>query len=90
MGYWDELDVDDPATPDVEREFATFWRETPKHVVSRGDPPLRPNASLVEGDVVDAVRAMKAGDGPPIMLGVGAELLRDAEPRPAWSTTTGS
>ena len=75
MEYWDTLDLDDPATKDVEREFATFWRQTPKHVVSRGDPPLRANASLVEGDVVDAVRAMKAGDGPPIGLGVGAELL---------------
>lgn len=75
MEYWDELDVDDPATPDVERDFATFWRETPKHVVSRGHPDLRPNASLVEGDVVEVVRAMKAGDGPPIGLGAGAELF---------------
>lgn len=75
MDYWDELDVDDPATPHVEREFATLWRQTPKHVVSRGTPDLRPNASLLEGDVVDAVRAMKAGDGPPIMLGAGADLF---------------
>ena len=42
MDYWDELDLDDPATTDVEREFATFWRETPKRVVSRGRPDLRP------------------------------------------------
>jgi dihydrofolate reductase len=75
MDYWDEVDIDDPATPEVERDFATFWRETPKHVVSRGQPELRPNASPVEGDVVDVVRAMKAGDGPPIMLGAGAELF---------------
>ena len=75
MDYWDELDIDDPATPEVEREFATFWRQTPKHVVSHGHPELRPNATLLEGDVVEAVRAMKAGDGPPIMLGAGAELF---------------
>lgn len=75
MDYWDELDVDDPATPDVEREFAQAWRATPKHVVSRGNPELRPNASLLEGDVVEAVRAMKAGEGPPIMLGAGADLF---------------
>jgi len=75
MGYWDDLDLDDPNVPDVEREFATFWRATPKHVVSRSQPELRPNASLVEGDVVEAVRAMKAGDGPPIMLGAGADLF---------------
>ena len=75
MDYWDQLDLDDPATPEVEREFATFWRETPKHVVSRGNPELGPNASLLEGDVVEAVRAMKAGDGPPIGLGAGADLF---------------
>jgi dihydrofolate reductase len=75
MAYWDELDLDDPAVPDVAREFATYWRATPKHVVSRGQPALRSNATLVEGDVVDAVRAMRAGDGPPIMLGAGADLF---------------
>jgi len=75
MDYWDELNLDDESTSDVEREFATFWRQTPKHVVSRGHPELRLNADLIEGDVVEAVRAMKAGDGPPIMLGAGAELF---------------
>jgi dihydrofolate reductase len=75
MAYWDELDIDDPATSEVEREFATFWRETPKYVVSRGQPELRSNATKLEGDVVEAVRVMKAGDGPPIMLGAGAELF---------------
>ena len=75
MDYWDELDLDDPATTDVEREFATFWRETPKRVVSRGRPDLRPNATLVEGDVVEAVRAMKAGDGPLIAVAGGADLF---------------
>jgi dihydrofolate reductase len=75
MAYWDELDVDDPSTLEIEREFATFWRKTPKHVVSRGLPDLRPNADLIHGDVVEAVRAMKAGDGPPIMLGAGADLF---------------
>lgn len=75
MDYWDELDIDAPTTPDVEREFATFWRETPKHVVSRGKPDLRANAALLDGDVVEAVRAMKAGDGPDIMLGAGADLF---------------
>ncbi len=75
MGYWDELDIDDPATDDVAREFATYWRATPKHVVSRGQPDLRANADILAGDVVGAIRTMKAGDGPPIMLGAGAELF---------------
>jgi dihydrofolate reductase len=75
MGYWDEVNVDDPATSEVEAEFARFWRETPKHVVSHGHPELGPNADLLEGDVVETVRTMKASDGPPIMLGAGADLL---------------
>ena len=58
-GVLDELDLDDPNVSDVEREFATFWRATPKHVVSRGDPPLRANATKLEGDVVETVRRMK-------------------------------
>lgn len=75
MTYWDEVEIDDPATSDVERDFARFWRETPKLVVSRGHPELGPNASVLEGDVVDVVRAMRAGEGPPIGLGAGAELF---------------
>ena len=43
--------------------------------MTRGDPQLGPNATILEGDVVEAVRAMKAGDGPDIGLGAGAELF---------------
>jgi dihydrofolate reductase len=75
MEYWDTVDIDDPDVPEVEREYAEAWRATPKHVVSRGRPALRANASLIEGDVVDAVRRLKDGSGAPIGLGGGAELL---------------
>ena len=75
MEYWDTVDIDDPATPEVEREFARYWRETPKWVVSRGQPALRANATVLEGDVVEAVRALKASDGPALGLGCGADLL---------------
>jgi dihydrofolate reductase len=75
MTYWDEVDLEDPAMPKVEAEFGRFWRDTPKHVVSRGRPPLGPMATLLKGEVTQAVRAMKSGDGPPIMLGAGADLL---------------
>jgi len=74
-GYWDTVDVSDPAMPDVEREFTTYWRETPKWVVSRGRPALGPNATLLEGDVVESVRHLKAGAGSDIHLGCGADLL---------------
>jgi dihydrofolate reductase len=75
MAYWDELDLDDPATGPVEREFAELWRTTPKHVVSRGDPTLRDGASLLRGDVVEAVRRLKDGDGPDIAVGCGSKLF---------------
>ena len=77
MTYWDDVDVDDASDPEVEREFTRFWRQTPKHVVSRGQPTLRQNADLIDGDPIAAVRAMKSGDGPDIMLGTGAEFLAD-------------
>jgi dihydrofolate reductase len=77
MEYWDEIDTTDPDTSDVEREFATFWRETPKHVASRGEPTLRPNATRIEGDVVDYVRRLKSSDGPAIMVGCGADLFAE-------------
>jgi dihydrofolate reductase len=75
MTYWDAVDANDPAVPDVEREFARYWQETPKHIVSRGRPDLGPNADLLEGDAVSGVRRLKEGDGPDIMLGTGAELF---------------
>ena len=73
--YWDVVDVADPAVPAVEREFATFWRETPKHVVSRGRPGLGPRATILEGEVVEAVRRLKEQPGGDILLGCGADLL---------------
>jgi dihydrofolate reductase len=45
--------------------------------VSRGQPTLRPNSDKVEGDVIDYVRRMKAGDGPDIGLGAGADLFAE-------------
>jgi dihydrofolate reductase len=75
MEYWDTLDLDDAAVPDVEREYAEAWRATPKHVVSRGRPLLRGNAELIDGDAVEAVRRLREGDGPPIELGGGADLF---------------
>ena len=75
MEYWDTVDIDDPSTHEIEREFARYWRATPKLVVSRGRPALRANATVLEGDVVEAVRALKATDGPDLDLGCGADLL---------------
>lgn len=56
MRVWD----DDAGWDAEEMRFAAAWRNQPKWVVSHGRPSLGPNASLVEGDLGAAVRALKA------------------------------
>ena len=57
MRYWDE----DRADWDAEdRDFAAAWRRKQKWVVSRSLKSVGPNATLVEGDIQAAIRAMKA------------------------------
>ena len=57
MRYWDD---DQPEWGDDERAFAAAWRRQPKWVVSRSTPPLGPNATLIDGDLAAAIRALKA------------------------------
>jgi dihydrofolate reductase len=57
MRYWEE---DQPDWTDDHRAFAEVWRAMPKWVVSRSDPPLGPNATLLAGDLDDALRDLKA------------------------------
>lgn len=57
MRYWD----DDHPEWDADRHaFAAAWRKQPKWVVSRSLKSVGPNARLVEGDLGNAVRALKA------------------------------
>lgn len=57
MRYWDE---DDPEWTDERREFAAAWRRQPKWVVSRSLKSVGPNAMLVEGDLENTIRRLKA------------------------------
>jgi dihydrofolate reductase len=57
MRYWDE---DHPEWNADQREFAVAWRRQPKWVVSRSLKSVGPNATLVEGDVEEAIRGLKA------------------------------
>ena len=57
MRYWDE---DLPDWDTEERDYAAAWRSQPKWVVSRTLKSLGPNATLVEGDLDNAVRGPKA------------------------------
>ncbi len=57
MRYWDD---DQPGWDVAEHAFAAAWRKQQKWVVSRSSPSLGPNATLLEGDLADSIRALKA------------------------------
>jgi len=57
MRYWDD---EHPEWDDDERAFAAAWRTQPKWVVSRSQPSVGPNATLVGDDLEGAIRALKA------------------------------
>lgn len=57
MRYWDD---DHPDWEPEGAAFAAAWRRQPKWVVSRTLTSVGPNATLVEGDLGDAIRKLKA------------------------------
>lgn len=56
MRYWDD---ERPEWGDDERAFAAAWRRQPKWVVSTTLDAVGPNATLVEGDLAEAIRRIK-------------------------------
>ena len=56
MRYWDE---EHPEWNADERAFAAAWRRQPKWVVSRSSTSVGLNASLVGGDLAQALRKLK-------------------------------
>ena len=72
MRYWDD---DQPEWGAEEREFALAWRRQSKWVVSRSLKSVGPNATLVEGDLGAAIRALKAQHKGTIEVG-GPDLAR--------------
>jgi dihydrofolate reductase len=56
MRYWDD---DQPEWGAEEKAFAAAWRQQPKWVVSRSLKSVGPNATLVDGDLGHAIRALK-------------------------------
>jgi dihydrofolate reductase len=57
MRYWDD---DHAEWGSDERAFAAAWRKQSKWVCSRSFASVGPNATLVEGDLEDAIRKLKA------------------------------
>jgi dihydrofolate reductase len=69
VGFW--LSTPDP------NPFTDLLRDTPKYVATHRPGALpHPNSNRLEGDVLDAIRAVKAeGDGEIVVLGSG-DLVR--------------
>jgi dihydrofolate reductase len=57
MRYWDD---DHPEWSAEEYAFAAAWRNQPKWIVSRSLKWVGPNSKLIEGDLEDAIRQLKA------------------------------
>lgn len=57
MRYWDDNQSEWDAP---EREYAAAWQSKPKWVVSKTLQSVGPNASLIEGDLAEAIRKLKA------------------------------
>lgn len=72
MRYWDD---DQPGWDDAEREFAVAWRKSPKWVVSRTLHSVGPNAKLLQPDLANEVRRLKAEIDGEIEIG-GPNLAR--------------
>ena len=66
MRYWDEEQPDWDAD---DREFAAVWRGQPKLVVSRTLKEVGPNATLIEGELEPAIRALKTEHDGEIFVG---------------------
>jgi dihydrofolate reductase len=56
MRYWEQ---DDPARNEEQQEFAAAWQSRPKWVASRMLKSVGLNATLIEGDIQAAIRALK-------------------------------
>ena len=70
MRYWDE---DKPGWDDTEHDFAQAWRPKPKWVASRSLTSVGPNATLVQGDLIDFATKLKSERDGDIDV-AGAEL----------------
>ncbi len=56
-------------------EFGQKMNRMPKHVASRTLTSTTWNASIIQGDVAEAVRALKAEDGGDLLIGGSGQLV---------------
>jgi dihydrofolate reductase len=70
MRYWDE---EQPDWDEMEQDYAQAWRSKPKWVASRSLTSVGPNATLVQGDLIDFAANLKSERDGDIDV-AGAEL----------------
>jgi dihydrofolate reductase len=70
MRYWDE---DQPEWDEIDQDFARIYRSKPKWVASRSLTSVGPNATLVQGDLIDFAAKLKSERDGNIDI-AGAEL----------------
>lgn len=70
MRYWDE---DQPGWDEADHDFAQAYRPKPKWVASRSLTSVGPNATLVQGDLIDFAANLKSKRDGDIDV-AGAEL----------------
>jgi dihydrofolate reductase len=70
--YWPTAD-EDPAAPEVEKEYARIWVKMPKIVFSKTLTEVGWNSRLVRGNLAELVNQLKAQPGKDMSVG-GAEL----------------
>jgi dihydrofolate reductase len=57
MRFWDE---DQPGWDEIDLDFAQIYRSKPKWVASRSLTSVGPNATLVQGDLIDFAARLKS------------------------------
>jgi dihydrofolate reductase len=72
MRYWEDIDDQSPV-PEVEREFARVWKETPKIVFSTTLDRVEEYATLVRENAAEEVARLKEEPGKDLAVG-GAGL----------------
>lgn len=75
VSYWDALDLDDPAVPAVESDFATVFRSMTRVVVSRTLDSVDDKAILIRDDLAEEVAKLKQQPGGDLALVCGPGLL---------------
>jgi dihydrofolate reductase len=77
--YWPYFpkDADAPGYDPFSAEIARTFDRITKYVASRSNPKLDwQNSELLEGDVAEALRALKQGDGPDLLTQGSSNLLQ--------------